>query len=220
MKASRIWGSLFLVGLIAAGCAVGPTATLVTNPDERLQFPGFSILPPKGENWFMVGPGAYENWAFPITFAKRLREKIERPAEAEMNFARVKTLNFGNVTFRNPAEILRYLAHDIVAQDLESQNRANPGLGIKNFQVKASVEKYLGRDCVTYELSYEVHNWRPFPGFVFIMDGKGLLFLHPDSPTFVIGLEYYQRYLRGEKPYRVEPEVEPFLKSLVFTSLG
>ena len=58
-----------------------------------------------------------------------------------------------------------------------------------------------------------------FTGFVFIHTIQGFLILHPDSPTFFIRLQYSQRYLRGEQPFPVEAEIEPFFQDLVFTPL-
>lgn len=84
---------------------------------------------------------------------------------------------------------------------------------------KASVEKCLGWDCVQYESTYEDYSSHLFPGFVFILTRHGFVFLHPHSPTHIIALEYSQRYLKGEMPPRLEAEVEPFLKSLVFGPL-
>lgn len=57
------------------------------------------------------------------------------------------------------------------------------------------------------------------PGFVFTVSTKGFRVLHPDSPTFIIDLQYSQLYLRGQQPLSLESELEPFFNSLMFTPL-
>ena len=218
MKAIQTWLLLSLACLIMTACAFRAPLTLtpINSPNERLQFEGFSILPPNGQNWFISKGGPPDKrWTVLVGFAKKLRDKPVNPAQAEMNFALVKTRSLAHLPATKPDEILRYLA-----QELENENKLGPEPGISNFYAVTYIEKYQGHDCVRYQIYYEVDNWRPFPGYVFVMETKGYLFTHPDSPTTVIGLEYDQRYLKGEKPYPLEPEVEPFLESLEFTSLG
>ena len=202
-----------LFGLVAPGCAIGPRITPVTDPTQRLQFPGFSILPPKGDSWFIVESlPTPPNWTLHVALLKKLRETIKRPSEFHLIYAFVKTQSLGNVTFGNRTELLQYLA-----QALENENRGNPDPRVRNLESKASLDKYLGWDCIRYEIRWESHNPPAFPGFIFLHTVRGFQFLHPDSSTLVIDISYSERYLRGQQSIPLEAEIEPFLRSLVFT---
>ena len=51
MRIVRVWIIFLSVGLGVVGCAGGPQFIPVTDPTQRLEFEGFSILPPQGDNW-------------------------------------------------------------------------------------------------------------------------------------------------------------------------
>lgn len=211
MKTLRSWISVILTGVIIAGCAVGPTLIPITDSTRRLEFHGFSILPPTGQNWFIVSPPAQPpNYTLNVFFTKNLREKVTRPADVHRVSAVVRTYSLGNVKFESRIELLQYLA-----SNLEKVLAIAPNL-------KASLDKCLGWDCVKYEFRYEDRSSPAFPGFVFIITGHGFVFLHTDSSTFIINLEYRQYYLRGQDPLpweTLQKELEPFLRSLAFTSI-
>ncbi len=46
---------IIFLSLVVAGCATSPPLMPITDPDKRIQFNGFSVLPPKGEGWHWVG---------------------------------------------------------------------------------------------------------------------------------------------------------------------
>lgn len=204
---------LFLVGMIGVGCAVSPMATPVTDPSQRVRFQGFSVLPPKGENWLMAEPPIPDpNWTMRVGFLKRLRERVTRPAEFHTISVYVRSRSLGDVKFESRTELLQYLA-----RELETEHRSEPS--VRPLEFKASVDKCLEWDCLRYELTRDDTVSRLFPGSVFTRKAHGFLILHPESPTFLIDIIYTQRYLRGEQPIRLETEAEEFLKGLAFTSL-
>lgn len=195
-KILGIWIFTFLFGVIAVGCAAGPTLTPVTDPTQRLQFQGFFILPPRGEGWFIGQQGANQ-----IAFAKG-------PASNSV-IASVRTMSLGGVKFESRTELLQSLARTWGKGKIDPRHRL--------LDLKVSLDKCLGWDCMRYEITAEDRAVPQFPGSVFVMPLRGFLFLHPDSPTYVIILEYSQRYLQGQEPLSIKAEVEPFLKSLIFT---
>lgn len=104
---------VFLIGIGIPSCSVGPAVTPVTNPTERLQFQGLSILPPKGENWVMATSqrSAVEPaWTWVVQFAKLPKEKPARPAEARSIYVGVKTTSLGDVKVGDRIELLQHLA--------------------------------------------------------------------------------------------------------------
>ena len=216
LNSRTIWAWILFFSEIFAACAVGPNVSPVTDSTQRLEFRGFSILPPKGANWFMdsspTNPGD-PRWTVQIVFIKYLKVPATRPAELKSVLASVSTRDLGDVQFESRAQLLKQLAKGFI-EDFERARQ------MKLLSSKASVEKYLGWDCVRYESTYEDFTSHLFPGSVFIFSRHGFALLHPDSPTHVVALEYSQRYLKGEMPPRLEAEVEPFLKSLVLSPLG
>lgn len=203
MRRLWTWALLFLAGIVV-GCAVAPRLTPITDPTQRLQFQGFSILPPTGKGWFKVEPPPQVNPSLTAKayFIKRLTEGVTPPSELHRVTAVVRTLSLGDVKFENRTELLQHLARE--------------------FSEKSFLDKCLGWDCARYEFTSEDPSHPQFPGFVFVIRAQGFVVLHPDSPRFVINLEYRQYYARGQQPLSaeaLETEVEPFQKSLFLTPL-
>jgi hypothetical protein len=186
---------------------------------QRLQFRGFSILSPRGDNWFMDASPINQgdpNWTWDVVFVKYLKVPATRPAELKSVLVSARTRSLGDVKFESRTELLQQLAREL----LEHSDRLYIPYGrvpqSRLLKSKASLEKCLGWNCVRYEATVEDYSSRIFPGSVFILNLLGFLYLHPDSTASIVALEYSQRYLKGEMPPRLEAEVEPFLKSLVF----
>lgn len=215
MRTPRILILVFLAAIVAVSCTVGPTLTPIIDPMQRLQFRGFSILPPRGDNWFMdaspINP-CVPDWTCDVVFVKYLKVPATRPAEFKSVVVSARTRSLGDVKFESRTELLQQLAREL----LEHYGREPQSRFLKS---KASLEKCLGWNCVRYEATVEDYSSRFFPGSVFIVNLLGFLYLHPDSTASIVALEHSQRYLKGEMPPRLEAEVEPFLKSLVFGPL-
>ena len=45
---------LLAMSLLAPACTTGPDLTPVQQPGQRMQFDGFSVLPPQGERWYVA----------------------------------------------------------------------------------------------------------------------------------------------------------------------
>ena len=95
-------------GLLLALClvAAAPALTPIRDPTQRLGLPGLSILPPKGENWFIAPlPPKSDNPAVPLVgFVKRLGEKPPtRAADARLVSARVSGYDLRDPRMEAPA---------------------------------------------------------------------------------------------------------------------
>lgn len=212
MKILGIWIFTFLFGVIAVGCAAGPTLTPVTDPTQRLQFQGFSILPPRGENWEMdTSPQIYQGWTQTVIFYKRLSERIERPEDAHTIFASVRTRSLGTVRFENRTELFQYLARTWGKGKIDPRHRL--------LDSKVILDRCMGFDCVRYGFKAEDRGVPQFPGSVFVTDIHGFLFYHPELPSYLIDVAHSRRYLQGGQPFPVETELQPFIMSLVFTPM-
>jgi len=206
LKRARMAVLAVLVAAVLMGQARRPRATAITNPTERLEFHGFSILPPKGERWFIVEPqtAPVPPWKWTVVFFKVV-------SKIHSIHAWVMTTD------------LRYVAdvtsksRIVLLQDLASAGLEYDDPRFKPIDVKTSLDECLGYDCVTYKQVVEVHSPRDFSGSVLIMTRQGFIVPHPYSPTSYVWFEYSQRFPRGQKPFPIEAELEPFLTSLAFT---
>ncbi|MGI0015029.1 MAG: hypothetical protein ACREBU_16545, partial [Nitrososphaera sp.] len=59
-----------------------------------------------------------------------------------------------------------------------------------------------------------------FPGVVFVLAARGLRCVHPRWPRYLVDVSYSQRAHRGQPFAPLEPEGEPFVRSLRFTADG
>lgn len=52
----QAWVIAFQASLVLVSGASAQRPTPVTDPTQRLEFQGFSIVPPNGKDWFIVAP--------------------------------------------------------------------------------------------------------------------------------------------------------------------
>jgi tetratricopeptide (TPR) repeat protein len=189
---------------IGAGCAAeGREPGPITSPTQRVEFDGFSILPPRAKGWVRLElpPQVDPNMAVRAYFIKRLSEGTTSPSDLHRLTAVVRTFRVGDVKIEKPLDLLESIARGFSGSTLG---------------------KCFGRDCVRYQSTSEEQKNPQFPGCVFEISKQGFIVLHPDSPTLVINLEYRQYYAREVQPLSgeaLEREVEPFQNSLEFTAL-
>jgi hypothetical protein len=207
---------LAAVALGAAACA-GPGADPrpVTDATRRVALRGFSVLPPRGPDWFEAPAMSAElrrvGGTYGVVFVKGFRDRPPTtPAEAQAVLAMVIATPVGTA----PSEAL--------LDDAISRRRA--GLGQGRFgpgALDAVTERWAGAACRRYEFSLEDYGGHPrFPNAVFVLSGRGRLCTHPHATTgLVVDAHFSQRTLRGLTPAPVSAEVQPFLDSLVFTAV-
>ncbi len=200
MRRPQTW-VLFLAA-IGVGSAVSAGPVPVTDSMGRIVLEVFSVLPPKGEDWFVS-----EQAANRIRFAKLSGETASRGDAA---FASVDGLIL-NVRFQSPAEFLEFLEKSPIEERVLQRWRP--------LRSKFKLDSSLGSTCVQYEGAFEDAAVPQFPGSVFIINTRGFDCLHPHRPGVVVRITYGTRVLQGVQPPPIEAEVEPFLKSLVFTPI-
>lgn len=206
MRIVQAWIILLYVGLGVVGCIGGPQLVPVTDPTQRLEFEGFSILPPKGENWFMAPP-ALRKQQGPDMIVSFL--KLATPPSKTHTVA--ATVRGGRVPISagSRAELLQKLAQVY----FEQTGRHRP------VSVTIAPNNTLAPDCVRYDGTVEDRGVPGYPGSVYIMDMHGFVCLHSDLPDAAIDIQYSQRRLQEDPPLALEAEGEPFVKSLLFNRL-
>lgn len=219
----EIAGLLFALSLVAAGCATtAPALTPIRDPTQRLDLPGVSVLPPKGANWFLtyVPPKPDVPLVSLVTFVKKPREEPPtRPADARVIYARVTAADLQDPgmqappAFETPAAFLDWLkqsAEKRVGEMVTGRQRL--------IEHDATLDDSLGATCARYRRVTELPGLGSFRESVFILATRGLFCLHPHWPRYLMDIGYTQLHLKGEGPLPLDAEVEPFLRSPVFTS--
>ena len=216
MKTGRTgtWITLVLMGLTAASCAVGPRLIPVSDATRRIEFEGFSILPPSGENWFAASPEVLRVMEKPVGEIVKLIAsfiKMPPPSKTHTIAAEVQVAQLPPLPpSANRIEILQQIKQSGLRSDDRHRVVAS----------KISEDRALGSDCVRYSATSEDRGVPGYPGSIFIFDLHGFACLHPDRPSYFIQIEYSERRLPRENPLSsLEAEREAFLKSLVFTRL-
>jgi hypothetical protein len=183
---------LISIAVIAGGCA-----TL----RGRRQFDGFSIMPPQGEGWTAR---EHPEQGVPIAFSLGPPTQ-ERPGTV---VAMVQ-----QTYLALPQDLVRLA--ESVAEDHWKEPRYS------RIAFKTAVDRSLGADCIRHAARMEDRGVPGYPaGSVFIFEVRGFRCVHPSDPRLVIDISYSQRFPLGQVWDPVfDPNVEPFLRSLVFTPL-
>ena len=186
MPARMITAMLVALLVPLSSCVqdVNSQLTPVTDPTKPLEFQGFSIRPPMGENWFIA-----EKSPTKVVFGKKTQTKTHTVLAG----VDITSLPEGSpldglapVTIETRKAILAGLA-----RALENEARDSPRH--TSLQIKVFLDDYLGSDCLGQEVTVEDHSVPEFPDSVFIMTGRTFHCLHPESPQFYIHLYYNQK---------------------------
>jgi hypothetical protein len=178
-----------------------------------LQFDGFFIRAPQGEDWLIDTSQA--GHGIPIVFTKKHDPGAMGAGEAHTVVAMVLVERI-KLPVGNRDELLQHLI-----QSFEKQLRDSPRY--KLISLKTSEDRSLNADCVRYTVTAEDRAVPGFPGAVFVLGVRGFRCIQPDRlaplslPSLVVDVGYSQRFRNGQWIEAFDPEAEPFLKSLAFT---
>lgn len=185
-----------------AGCVLSSSLVPIEDPTKRLQFPGFSILPPRGPQWMMGSasmlPDDEKGVVYRAVFF-RTPASSDRAAGggAPKIWALARVL--GDVRFRSPGEFVESM------KTLGARTRQRHRV----LASRASLVPRADATCAAYD--YEVED----AGVVIAV--RGVRCLHPQWPSYAIDLSYVQRLPAGAPSVVADAEVAPFLGGLAFT---
>ena len=219
----QISAIIFALGLTAAANTATTSAlTPIRDPMQRLELPGLSVLPPKGDNWFITPlPPKSDNPAVPLMgFVKRLAEKPPtRAADARLIAARVIVYELRNPRMQAPAVFESATAFvDWLKQGAERLSGGMLTGRQRLIQQDATPDNSFGATCAQYRRVTELRGWGNFQDSVFILTTRGWFCLHPHWPNYMIDTGYTQLHLKGEESVTLDAEIEPFLRSPLFTT--
>jgi hypothetical protein len=190
-----------LLAVLALAACAGPQLTPVSEPARRLELRGLSVLPPKGESWFIVPKLAGEvpgvsGGVILVAFAKK------PPADAgpRVLYALVSTYDLGSSVPENPGAFLRHVREEL------KQGTARQRV----LDLQASLESNPAPTCARYRRASEMDENS-------ILLTAGIMCRHPHWSRYAVDLSYGQRYRKGMQPLPLEAEVEAFLGGVQFT---
>jgi len=193
-----------LIGALTTACVSSAALSPIEDPTKRLEFAGFSILPPRGPQWLSGSVETLPNVENRVVYrAVFFRLPADAGARAGAGSPRIVALvlvrDLGELRFRSPSEF----AESMKTLGARSRQRH------RVLTSRASLVSRADATCATY--GYEVED----AGIILMV--QGIRCLHPQWPNYAIDLSYNQRYPAGGEPIALDAEVEPFLGSLVFT---
>lgn len=205
MKRSLTAILLMVVPLVLVGCELSRLEP-IPEPDKRLEFHSFSLLPPQGTKWGRPpAGGGLSNFLRTRSFLRTTGDR----SHTVVAFARytVAPPDWGT-----GAQILTrglqwqretYSARRHRLKQFDSHLESGPDLACARYDVRA------------LDLEVPEHKGQPFE-----FDGHGRMCLHPDFPLLIVWLEYSQRIPPGGTLIDLGNEGEGFLASLKLTPLG
>jgi len=192
----------FLVVLTLVASSLAQNLTPVADPNKRVEFHGFSVLPPSGKNWFVVDPPTLPKGytsAETVQFTK---------VPGKMHSVYVMAM-LVNPAAPQTLEDLRFQ----VLEDSKGEPRFKP------VKTEAYLAKCFGYDCVRFDLLFQDHAPADFPGTVLMLSRRGFIVPHPYASGFEVWVESSERFKPLTSRYPLDAELEPFLKSLQFTPI-
>ena len=205
--------------LSIAACAAASSRTWpgsqpvrITDPTRRIQFRGFSVLPPTGPGWFAMPPVPAD--PAPIYLVARFAKVVDHADTPDVHTTEAE-VHIWDVGWRLFAG-----ADDFLQFEKEQAERLADSYVDGRHRVLAKstmLDTILGAQCVKYE--FGVENIVPdAPGKSVTLEVRGYRCLHPRWPQYLIDVSYSERYVAGEHAFHLDSsEVAPFLKSLSFT---
>jgi len=185
-----------------AGVPAPIRSASVDAPRTRLEFPGFAVLPPPGDGWeLLANPGTSR----PLLGFDLLFIKIVSPTELAHAYVAVHRIPGESAA----AKILEESFHRFI----KSRNPTSViALGHESRP-----------NCLRWEMMHETTRY--FHGIQLPVQPawesqyQGYLCSHPDAPTYVVEIGYFDTIVSGEANSRAD-EAEMFLRGFSLTRLG
>jgi hypothetical protein len=173
------------------------------------EFLGFLFLPPRGEGWSRNVSRRGDN--VDVVFTKST-------GTPDAPHAALALAGLFEVELRDAAR-------EAGSQKLIAELRDQwSGQRFSRLSVDTTEHTWLGASCIGYRVIAQDRGVPKFEGQAFALGVRGIRCLHPDlatlQPRKVVDLGYSQRFRSGGVwQSAIDPEVEPFLSSLIFVPL-
>jgi hypothetical protein len=203
---------------------------------QRIQVPdsGYSVLPPQGENWCMRSTASHG-----FTFFKH-PAKVEIPAQPptpnDLFQVVLQTVQFMGIAVALPEfgtqhpspQQLKVVVDDLVANHFFSQVVGGISSAERHFQLvdsHSAIDRSFGASCVRFDAKVEELGAYLAPADVVVNLNfvRNLVCAHPQptsTKSSLVWIGFVEVYGEGDQSAvaTLSREVEPFLRSLEFTS--
>jgi len=208
-----------LIVLIATGCAGFPSSVPVTDPTVRMEFPGFSVLPPPGDGW-SLRRAQYHGMDL-IGFRKELGNPTHTVAATVAEHSvRPDLVQFADYHLK-PEVFARF-----VEEGLVRSNPPPPRGRMRNLKYTVEPDSRLGYCARQITKAEDVGS--PFAkdtkeGFL-LQEDFAYFCLHPDSPTVAVEIDVSEQAradeLLGQDSVTIKEIRERFFAGFQFRKLN
>lgn len=189
------------------GCATPPSGPRpVGDPNQRLQGASFSVLPPGGEEWFVVIDASSST----IAFAKKDPEHIKQRGSVIILATRVRASNDDITT-----------AEGLLSEIDKSVRTQSARYTLVSVKLEPHRDTAMSTDCVLINTVSEERNNPNRPGETLLMTVSGKACRHPLSPAFYVRVAMSERRPVGSPPLvddKLRKECERAIDSMEFLS--
>ncbi len=199
--------TVILAAIAVAGCAT--QLRPVADSKKRLQFIGFSVLPPEGSNWYFVVENQYG-----VRFGKVDQNKYKSGTKLTHTFF---ALSFSDmvavgVKIDTPERLLQF--SEAFLREKNDTGR------FRTLVLELTAYRTQETDCVQIDQVVEERDNPLLPGSILTITANGFICRNTYSPDWFIHAYYSERYIPGKKVdsgKSFERESEIFLKTVVLT---
>ena len=180
----------------------------VTDPGKRHQFENFSVLPPQGDNWFLIFSKEQSGQAM-LMFGKEVKPGTPlgiKSFQPHTVRAGITARRVGDEDVGSPQKFL-----DMIKQS----EQANTSKRFVVLEEEYSPYKKIGEYCVLVETHTEDHNVPSDPGNVYQFRVTSL-YCYDRNAQMMIKVSCSQRALDNKDLINLDAECESFIDSLKF----
>jgi hypothetical protein len=216
LSATRSPISCIMVSLFALAISAAAAENVKSQDAEnRIELPGFSILPPAGRDW---RPYSVPQQGILVMFSKI--KNADQGADKLQSFVLLGTSRFIELPYEDDQQLRDKLRENL-------RTKVQPKL-LKSLEVSPDADEPSATQssppittivtpraqCIRYRM--QQLNESGGLGQFLTLETRGKLCLHPFHPAYVIDLSYSQRSLAGGWDNAFDTEADHMLQSLAF----
>jgi hypothetical protein len=196
---------------VATSAAVAQNETS-REAENRIQLPGFSVVPPTGRDW---RPYTEPQKGILLMFSKT--KNADQGADKLQSFVLLGTSRFMELPYEDEQQVRNRLGETLRAKvqpKLLKSLEVFPNADATQLSPSVTTIVTPTAQCIGYRM--QQLNESRFSDQFLTIETRGKVCLHPFHPAYVIELSYSQRSLAGSWDNTLDAEADHVLKSLTF----